>query len=384
MNSIFLLWLFLVPWYVLSSFDVNIQYINSQPVIALDDLLNMRKDIVYQHISDHVKIHRALYPLSINVLWWMQDPIMLPKRFILHIPQGRVYSKSGFVIVNDLYIYELLWELSRQEIAEKPIKFNMLRNLVHVEGKVVVLTQPGTWNYYHWMTEILPKLAMLEECNISYDYLYLPCDRPYMRETLSLLDIDLNTILDPAGQYKYICADELIVPSLVSLFGHTPRWAIDFLRNKFIPIIEKQYDPSVFPKRIFISRSRAKSRKIVNEDEVFQLFKKYGFVLYNLEDLSVLEQMALFYHAEFIAGEHGAGLTNIIFAQPHIAQLIEIFQAREDATYWYLSQEIGLQYHGIKTIEFDTKATLNNGFKKVKVDLEPIEKFLNTLFFDEL
>jgi hypothetical protein len=373
-----LLLLFLVSFFLRSDFDIKT--INGQSVIALDNLLKIRPDIDYIHIANSVSIHRNPYPLSMHVAWWKQDPIILPKTFILRIPDGRVYSRAGFVIVDDLYVDELLWELTRQNIVEKLYPVKNLRHLVHVDGRVVVLTQPGSWNYYHWMTEILPKLAMLEEYNIKYDYLYLPCNSPYMRQTLDILGIDAALILQPDNQYKYICADELIVPSLVSSFCYTPLWVIDFLRKQFLPVAQASVCVKDFSKRIFISRSKAKSRKIKNEDEVFGLFEKQGFVRYNLEDLSVLEQVALFAQAEMIAGEHGAGLTNIIFAQPGYTKIIEIFQAREDGTYWYLSQEVGLEHYCIKTIEFDTKATLNNGFVKSEVDIKPIEDFIDTFF----
>ena len=374
-----LLWLLLVSFFLRSDFDIKT--INGQSVIALDDLLKIRPDIDYMHIADSVSMHRNPYPLSMHVVWWKQDPIIFPKTFILRIPDGRVYSRAGFVIVDDLYVDELLWELTRQNIVEKLSPVKKIRNLVHVEGRVVVLTQPGSWNYYHWMTEILPKLVMINALNIEYDYVYLPCNSPYMRQTLAILGIDPALILQPDNEYKYICADELIVPSLVSSFCYTPVWVIDFLRQQFLPIAQTSVCVKDFSKRIFISRSKAKSRKIKNEDEVFALFEKQGFVRYTLEDLSVLEQVALFAQAEMIAGEHGAGLTNIIFAQPGYTKIIEIFQAREDATYWYLSQEVGLEHYCIKTIEFDTKATLNNGFVKSEVDIQPIKDFIDTFFW---
>jgi len=377
---IYFIVLLCISFFIQSQFDFDIKYINSQPVVALDDLLSIRKDIDYLHVCDCLELYREPYPLSMHVKWWMQDPIILPKRFILTIPQGHVYSRTGFVIVNDFYIDELLWELTRQEIVEKPVSVKNLRPAVHVHGRVVVLTQAGSWNYYHWMTEILPKLAMLQEHNIEYDYLYLSLDRAYMRETVQLLGIDSSIILEPVREYRHICADELIVPSLVSSFCYTPQFAIDFLRESFIPRAQESVSSEGLSKRIFISRRKASSRKIKNEDEVFALFERYGFVRYNLEEMSVLEQVMLFHNAEFIAGEHGAGLTNIIFAQADYAQVIEVFQAREDATYWYLSQEVGLQHHCIKTIEFDKKTSLNGGFVNSKVPLESIKSFLADLF----
>lgn len=64
-----------------------------------------------------------------------------------------------------------------------------------------------------------------------------------------------------------------------------------------------------------------------------------------------MDQVSLFNKATIIVGAHGAGLTNLIFAKPKI-HVIEIFQEREDDTFWYLSQTIGLKHECIKTTEF--------------------------------
>lgn len=377
----FLIGLVFTPCCVQSQIKHKIKNVHLKSVISLDDLLKKRDDIEYIHLSDAIEMFRDAYPLSENITWWMQDPLIYPKRFILRILNGKVFSKTGFIILDDMFIDELLWELTKQGIVETLPSFKKIPQPKLIHGKVAVITQAGTWNYYHWMTEVLPKLAMLEQADITYDYLYLPLDRSYMKETIELLGIDHEIIIDPNGLHKCIQADELIVPSLVCSFCYTPRFAIDFLRENFIPLAQKSVDHDRFAKRIFISRRKASSRKIKNEDEVFALFEQYGFVRYNLEELSILEQVMLFYHAEFIAGEHGAGLTNIIFAQRK-AHLIEIFQAREDATYWYLSQEVGLQHTCIKTIEFDTRKgdSLNSGFVNSKIPLESIQDVLVNLF----
>mgnify|MGYP000861794652 FL=1 len=44
-----------------------------------------------------------------------------------------------------------------------------------------------------------------------------------------------------------------------------------------------------------------------------------------LEDSSFLEQVRLFQGAEFVAGRHGAGLANLVFAAPS-CRVLEVFQ----------------------------------------------------------
>ncbi|MGL4619669.1 MAG: glycosyltransferase family 61 protein, partial [Chroococcidiopsis sp.] len=98
--------------------------------------------------------------------------------------------------------------------------------------------------------------------------------------------------------------------------------------------------------RIFISRRAAKKgRHILNEDELFDMLSKYGFKKYVLEQISVEEQIALFSDSEYVIGSHGAGLSNIIFAEE--IDVLEIFPTKEILPHFYFlakSLEHNYQY----------------------------------------
>ncbi|NOU01134.1 MAG: glycosyltransferase family 61 protein [Gallionella sp.] len=69
-------------------------------------------------------------------------------------------------------------------------------------------------------------------------------------------------------------------------------------------------------KKIYLSRQKASStRRQYNENEVINIFKKYGFEIVSPEKLSIVEQISLFDNADFIAGVTGAAFTNILFCK---------------------------------------------------------------------
>jgi hypothetical protein len=365
--------LFIFSAYILCA---QISYLNFQPVIDLNDLLTMRPDIKYQQLSDSCMVScMPNYELLEDKMWWESYPVEFPKRFVLEIPNGSVYAQHGSIIVNNMYINEFIWAPTKAERIFPLANIINLPQPEFVHGTIAVLAQGGCGNYYHWMLELLPRFAILEESKIHYDYIYTQVRFDFMKESLTLLGVDLNGVI-PANKDRYIQADRLVVPSVASPFGYATPFAIDFLRTKFIPLAQKTIDSSNFSKRVFISRNKNSIRRIKNEEEVFKLFEPYGFVKYELENLSILEQVALFYHAEIIVGEHGAGLANIVFCQPE-TQVVEIFQARYDAMYWYLSQQVGLRYTFVKTTDFG----IDNGKRsQVIIPLEPIKKCIKKLF----
>ena len=75
--------------------------------------------------------------------------------------------------------------------------------------------------------------------------------------------------------------------------------------------------------RIYISRSKAKWARIVNENEIIPLLEKHDFQIIQFEDYSVAEQINLMQNADFIIGVQGSGLINIAY-QKEGSKLIEI------------------------------------------------------------
>lgn len=106
--------------------------------------------------------------------------------------------------------------------------------------------------------------------------------------------------------------------------------------------------PHAEPKRrIYVSRGDTPRRRITNEGEILPILESHGFEIVAPGTLSFQEQVALFSEAELIAGPHGAGLTNILFA-PINSKVLEIFPAtRLKNTYFLLSHSLGLTYRGV-------------------------------------
>lgn len=278
--------------------------------------------------------------------------------FVLTIPQGQVCGLDGWVIADNSLIHELIWQRVYPSADELQKAKENLR--VIPTSRVAVIAQSGHNYYYHWIVEVLGRLALLEMHGVEYDFLYVPTHAPYMKETLQLWGIDSSKIITASNDYMVI-ADALIVPSLVAnvtvdgcprLVHYIPSYIVHYVREKLLRKIEQQKNDYHFNKKIFISRQDASARKILNEDEVFTLLETQGFQRYYLTQLSILEQIMLFKNAEIIVSALGSGLSNILFCNPDV-QIIELYQARRDSTIWNLSQMVGLRNHTcIKTTEF--------------------------------
>lgn len=121
--------------------------------------------------------------------------------------------------------------------------------------------------------------------------------------------------------------------------------ALDFMRE----LVFDGYGlaPSGNKRRLYVTRSDTKKRRIANEAELLPLLAERGFEVVAPGKLSFRDQAALFMGAEAIVGPHGAGLTNILFA-PKSARVLEIFPANKvKNTYLLLAHSLGQTYRGM-------------------------------------
>ena len=101
------------------------------------------------------------------------------------------------------------------------------------------------------------------------------------------------------------------------------------------------------PKRIYVSRSDARSRRIINEEGVRELLLKYEFTVVELSLLPVEKQISLMMGADIVVGPHGMGLTHLAFNR-RAPTLVELFHPEigTDA-YGMMAKALGFRYEYI-------------------------------------
>lgn len=207
------------------------------------------------------------------------------------------------------------------------------------------------WNrgYYHWTVEMLTRLEGVEkyreQTGESPKLIVGPDPSRFQLQTLALLGYDENDLI------RWDCwkrkVDKLIVPSMRRELnpGTVSPIAYQWLRERMRTAagISDRASEMDFSKRVYISREDAPRRRIVNEDEVLGVLSDYGFEKYVLSEHSVAENVQLFAQAETIVAPHGAGLTDIIYADD--VTVIELFRSNDvRPSYYVLSEMLDHRY----------------------------------------
>ena len=244
-----------------------------------------------------------------------------------------------------------------------------------IKGSVLSIVQGASGNNYgHWLLEMLPKIKLCSEHypikNINF--FYTPNLNDFHKETLSILNINNNQIID-SEKYRHIQADELIVvdhPSyykgfIKDQFKFQPIWVIDWLKKTFLPHAQ-EFNSN---KKVFIDRTDSLSKhcQLRDEKKISNYLSKKGFTKYQLTKLTFLETIYLFKNAEIVVGAHGAALVNLIFCTPK-TKVIEIKPITQTQTVFErLSVINNLEHRLIKTKEVD-KNKKNDGDIELSID----------------
>lgn len=212
-----------------------------------------------------------------------------------------------------------------------------------------ILTNPWSNNFWHWTVDTLTKLEGVEYYQKQTGIkpkLIVDCNlRAWQRDSLKLLGYGENDLI--LWQDFRRTVNKLIVPSFRrsynEIHGEVSVVACQWLKQKMLSnIAQLESDRANFSPQVFISRRKALGRRISNENEVVEALKPNGFITYVLEEMSYIEQVKLFARAKTIVAPHGAGLTNLIFADnPIILELFGAYVGREFAN---LARGMGFKY----------------------------------------
>lgn len=203
---------------------------------------------------------------------------------------------------------------------------------------IVTLCTGWQGAFYHWVYEVLPRLAIYKKAQIPLDRIFVEWHTSFQKESLALLGIDPEKIIN-SREYQAVSAPEILASSIPV----TPTsWSYQFLVSSFTPHLKKE---SHLPKKLYLSRGDAGKRRVLNEKELMALLEGYGFTSVVMTKYSFKEQMNFFHNAEVIVAPHGAGLSHLAFAAPGTKVLEFFAPAYVINCYWLLANVAGLEYH---------------------------------------
>jgi capsular polysaccharide biosynthesis protein len=269
-------------------------------------------------------------------VFFFKDVYVFPEFSIAHDRFERVIEDTAFSIGR-------LTALSRQ---------GQLRNFpVRKISSPFLVMESGWSNYYHWLIDDLSRLAWLRLLDLDRFPLVILCltqrlSRDQERILKAALPSNFEIRFFPPGSrvtgplYIHLpsCAESeaAIIPADARL--QLSEWSSDGNMEHRPSLTQSPF--------VYVSRSHAPKRRFSNEVDLLKVLNRYGFERFHLEDLTIGDQVLLFGQARLVIAQHGAGLSNLVFAE-RLEGLFEVHSHQAHHHYRWLVDEIGAAYASV-------------------------------------
>ena len=245
-----------------------------------------------------------------------------------HYPQPLIKTDEELLLPT----IEKFMSLDRGTIYEETMEWDCKNKVVErIEKRPVFYFVYNCANYFHWIYDTIPYLYTYFEEKKKIKDLKILINFPdgetdlyrFVYETLSLLGIEKSDLIFIDSNTKY---ETMIIGSSLT---HN-RMSLEPPHSSMFSLIDSMIgDDSINEEKIYVSRRTwtqkksdnigtdyTKERMCVNEDEVVELFKSYGYKEVFCENLSMREKVGLFRNAKYVAGCIGGGMSNVLFCKP--------------------------------------------------------------------
>lgn len=300
----------------------------------------------------------------------------MPRLEVYHLKYAAVMGGTNFLCIDDHIVHpdEFLPErdvcpaelngIAEIYLATKTVSlFSAKTDSVK---KAVSLLGSCTGNYAHWLTEILPKLLLVDSVQDWEDYpllvdawihpnfvrsieLFSKYRREIIRikrwemvEVESLIEVTPPAYIPPEYRY-FLQTKELSAPDSAEFPFSAP--ALDMVRNaahEAIGGIDRNA-----PTKLYLFRSPescGNTRQVTNIDDIEYIIKKFGYTMLDPAKLRLEDQIRVFSSARKIVSPLGAALANTIFTPPG-CKVLGLAPWYHNANYYFFSNFMGALGH---------------------------------------
>ena len=319
-----------------------------------------------------------------------------------HYPQPLIKSNNELLLPT----IERFMSLDRGTIYEETMQWDCKNtNVTKVEKTPVFYFVYNCANYFHWIYDTVPYLYSFFELKKKTDNLKILINTPegkddlypFVYETLESLGIKKEDLifLDSETKYETIIVASSLTHNRMSLERpHSGVFSLidsmegnDFIGEEKIYVSRRTWTQS---KSDNIGTDYTKERMCMNEDEVVELFKNYGYKEVFCETLSMKEKIGLFRYAKYVAGCIGGGMSNVLFCKPDTKVISinspEFFPINDRLKYAFIHTNLHMfdytefidRKSGI--ITSDNALSISGGMNsRWKVDMTELEKMLGKM-----
>ena len=373
-------------------------------VISIDDFsirnyIIDKRDYIYEHtntsdltiISDNSqKKQQLLYSFD------YQKDHQLHKATVFKLDGVKFkISKGGFVIFRNSKV--LLESCNHEGIyftryfpkIELKIKLFRLDSLKLKH--TIVLEHNLDFNYWHLHAELIPQLGLIIKIYFTEikEKISVVIGRnfpnAYRDMLLGLFGRYISLVENINGKILSECI--YVTSQMYSRMLHN---SSKFIQSRNLAFWDSMNDfkpnllnPDLIYDVVLISRAKATSRRLLNENDLVKVLKEHGITVnvFCLEEYAWLDQLSILNSAKVILSPHGAHSVSLLYIQPPLYIEIVSFD-RDRGLFPIMDVENICQFRGIRVLFVDSGVSSDQS-EDYKISLNQQNQILN-LIKDEI
>jgi capsular polysaccharide biosynthesis protein len=293
---------------------------------------------------------------------------------IIATHEGLIFKNSQIITESvqnypdKIKIFELEGRLKLRNFHKKHYTGNTLYLLIH-----------HPWlNYYHWLTEAIPRLWSVRDV-LNEMILLLPekyKEVKFVQESLKpFRHLNLEYIPDNYNA----SVKHAIIPQIKPFCSNYDPDVVNDIKTFYIEYARKcKIIPQILNKRLYIIRGDSMRRRIINEEEVIYKLDDYDFKSIKAQSYSFYEQILFSENTDYLIS-NGSGLTNMHFMKERTS-VLELQKKRtnindfHDKVLWYLASVLNLRYYYLSCKPVNRHQDMYTA--NLKINLKSFEKVL--------
>lgn len=316
--------------------------------------------------------------------------VEVPAVYLAEVPRAIVRGRTNFLFTDSEAIchdlYDFRFDYTNEEKTHRAtldhrasrLTWTLMEKPRGRLAEAICCTDSLSSNYAHWLTEVLPRIALLDQIPEAA-HLPLLIDgnlHPNILESLHMVAEGKVSRIIPLAATDEYAVDRCYV---ISPPGYLPfEWRtrpddistrLGYFHPEAIRVLRGMVSKATAgispagPKKIYLRRN-SQVRKVTNGQEIEAMLVREGFAAIAPEELGFLEQARLFANAEVIVGSSGAALANIIFCEPG-ARVVVLTGEHPDMIYGYwqaLAASAGNRVHFVLGPQEGLQRSIHSNF----------------------
>ncbi|UEG49469.1 glycosyltransferase family 61 protein [Ferruginibacter lapsinanis] len=307
------------------------------------------------------------------------EDISIFKKAIDYKIAGNSIEKNAYFVLYNFNLFKTYNKIDFFTKNKMQVSTGKIKLLEIVRLKIIfneyIFFNHWSLNYFHWFTEVLPKIYHVSTAAKKVISVYIPnwlYKVDFICKSLSLLPNIKICICNKTALFLNAKICDLQVSS-----GNYNDIFIKQLFDSITPKIKKLSDTKY--KGIFIYRKPEEKRSVTNYEAFSAVLNKYDILSVDFSRYSWEEQISYVTGTNLLIGIHGAGLTNMLFMKEN-SNVLELRRKDDGHNNCYFSLATTLKHkywYQLCDVDDYSIDTQKNNFH---IDVFHFEKILVEIF----